>query len=620
MTYILGAEHRFRSVARPSMATVVKGLALGTALLLAACGGSRTPDSPVQSVYYVDPAKGDDSNSGTSLNAPFKTLAPACTAVSLSTQAVDGDVTIYLRGGEYVLSSPLAMGPGLSGQHGHQVVFSAMPGESPTLSGGRRVGGWSLHDPVLNIWQAPLNVDNVRQLYVNASRAVRAHQGSGLPGAVMTATGYTTTDSTMQEWGNLQDVEFVYNALLGGTGGSLFTERRCLVASIQGNVITMASPAWGQCADGADIGEGISYPTDIENAYELLSAPGEWYFDRTRKMIYYIPRPGEDPSTSDFVVPLLENLVTLAGTPANPVHDIRFEGITFAYATWFGVGQLGGFSEFQANYSLSTGSVPGNIVVRAGRDITFNQCVFQHLGGIGLDAAGASQRVNVLWCEFTDISANCIKLGAVDDPLETDPNLLDVQSQVQNCFIHDAPSEYHGGVAIFCGYVSNVNISHNYILNTPYTAISCGWGWATPDNMQDNVFNNNHIANFCLQLGDGGGIYTMGPMPGSEIKGNWIHGMPARVSGGALYPDEGTSNIPIQSNVCSDLGSSWVFIHTGSIQNIVITGNYASTAQLQNVGTNCVITNQTTVTGGNWPAPALAIMSAAGPGLLTLKK
>lgn len=56
----------------------------------------------------------------------------------------------------------------------------------------------------------------------------------------------------------------------------------------------------------------------------------------------------------------------------------------------------------------------------------------------------------------------------------------------------------------------------------------------------------NIIRNYKLQLpvcalGDGGGIYALGPQPNSFMTGNWISNMGSGRGGGALYPDEGSA-------------------------------------------------------------------------------
>src|SRR5262249_55750017 len=94
-------------------------------------------------------------------------------------------------------------------------------------------------------------------------------------------------------------------------------------------------------------------PGWIENAYELLDQPGEWYLDLTMHLISYIPRPGENLATSRVVAGGLESVMRGDGTLDAPVHDIEFDGLTFAYTTWLAPNTRDGFSEEQANQYIA---------------------------------------------------------------------------------------------------------------------------------------------------------------------------------------------------------------------------------------------------------------------------
>ena len=43
--------------------------------------------------------------------------------------------------------------------------------------------------------------------------------------------------------------------------------------------------------------QGVSYPAYIENAFALLSEPGEWFADFESHKLYYAPLPGQELST-----------------------------------------------------------------------------------------------------------------------------------------------------------------------------------------------------------------------------------------------------------------------------------------------------------------------------------
>ena len=65
----------------------------------------------------------------------------------------------------------------------------------------------------------------------------------------------------------------------------------------------------------ASMKEGVQAqsPAYIENAFELLDEPGEWYFDRPAKTLYYMPREGQDMAGAEVIVPRLETLLRIEG-------------------------------------------------------------------------------------------------------------------------------------------------------------------------------------------------------------------------------------------------------------------------------------------------------------------
>ena len=59
-------------------------------------------------------------------------------------------------------------------------------------------------------------------------------------------------------------------------------------------------------------------PSYVENAYELLDQPGEWYLDKSDHTVYYIPRKGEDLDRADVEAAAAEKLVTAAALRTPP--------------------------------------------------------------------------------------------------------------------------------------------------------------------------------------------------------------------------------------------------------------------------------------------------------------
>lgn len=568
--------------------------------------------------YYVSP-DGLDTNPGT-LALPFKTIAKARDVVKTVNSSMTGNINVYLRGGWYTLSTPLTFDQSCSGTNGYNVVYQAYPGEYPVISGGRKITGWTLHDAGKNIWKASAPGLETRQLYVDCVRAIRAHKGSGLSGVVRTATGFTTTDTNIQNWGNKSDIEFIFNGLQGGITRSYavhWIEARIGVASISGTVITMKEPAWSS-VNSTDGSQWTPFPTDIENVYELLDQPGEWYLDRSLDVAYYIPRTGEDMSAATVIAPVLETLVSGTGVLGTPIHNIQFKGITFAHATWLTPNTNTGLPVGQSNVMRVTGVPqyfpPGNVVFTTAQNIRFERCIFKHLGGDGLELSGGSQNCVVIGCIFSEIASNCIRIGDITDPARSDTRARDSGNQITSCYIHNSPCEYHSGCGIMAGYVSDILISHNELDSIPYLGISCGWGWGTNSYAQNNQFTYNYIHNFMQVLGDGGGIYTLSSQPNTKWNNNWFDTMTWRSNGGAIYPDEGSANMEIDHNVCSSIGNNWLYIWTSSIHDINIHDNYTTTNTNVNNGTNCPATNTTLISGSlnNWPSAAQNIANNSG--------
>ncbi|HEY3866793.1 MAG TPA: fibronectin type III domain-containing protein [Actinocrinis sp.] len=605
-------RHTSRTRIRLLSLTAALLTAAGTAGLAPGTAAAGTRPGPPE-VLFAAP---QGSGSSCSLLRPCS-LAGAQAKVRTLDQNMQRDIDVELFGGTYRMSAPLQLTAADSGTNGHTVDWTAAPGAKPVFSGGDQITGWHRSAPGSAIWEAAAPAGfQTRQLYVDGVRADRA-SGPVPIKLTPTATGYTASSDLMDSWSNPSEIEFVYS---GGapywsldTGGEgAWTEPRCPVASISGTTITMAEPCWDnstlriQRTDGSgrsynlvhngNLGNG-SVPAYIDNAYALLDQPGEWYLDQSANKIYYIPRPGENLSRADVEAPVLQQLVTGDGTQTAPVHDITFSGIQFAYATWLEPSTGEGFSEVQANYTMTGTDAyatqglcqfiaggtcpygdwtqePGNVSFSYDSDISFLSDAFVHLGAAGLLLGDGSQHDLVQGDVFTDISGNGLEISGVDDPEPTSAAQDTDGVQVLDNHLYDLPVEYHGGVAIDVGYAEKTLISHNQINDTAYTAISLGWGgWpdkidvsATPNYSNDNTVSDNVITDAMQMLADGGAVYTQGITgdtlaDGEHITGNVITG--DLDNGHALYCDNGCTDWTASGNVLlGNVDNDWGSRHT----------------------------------------------------------
>ncbi|HLL22915.1 MAG TPA: hypothetical protein VK427_12335 [Kofleriaceae bacterium] len=291
---------------------------------VASGGGPPRAASSVQTVLYVSPT---GAGSTCSLAAPCSLTGARDKARAL-TPAMTGDVVVQLRGGTYRRTSALTLGPADSGRNGHAVVYEAYPGERPVIVGSVAVTGFTMHDAARGIHRAPVTTGlTSRQLYVDGKPAIRARSATDPGGFSVVATGFESTSAAYAAWRNPSSVEVVTNRE--------WKHMRCPVSSIVANGtksrIAVQPDCWAANNKPFNPGfpfNGAGLPSMdrvswLENAYELLDEPGEWYLDAETNSLYYIPRVGEDLATVDVELPVTDVLVDASGTPGHlePVND-----------------------------------------------------------------------------------------------------------------------------------------------------------------------------------------------------------------------------------------------------------------------------------------------------------
>ena len=557
-------------------------------LSLALVFTSSAAFADVQTTFHVSP-NGEDANPG-SQTKPFATISRAQQAVRAIDDHMTGDIVVILHGGTYRIDKTVVFDAADSGEAGHNVIYRAAENERPIISGGKSIAGWQ---PDANgRWKAPSPVDNFRQLYVNGVRATRAKGEKPAKLELSGKHGYTTAAVEMANWKNPGDIELCYVAI--------WCHTRCKVQDIhrEGDhaKITMLEPHFGNAKmkQGMDIvNPQFLDRIYVENALELLDEPGEWYLDRPSKTVYYKPRAGEDVTKAEVIAPAVEKLVELQGTLDRPVHNIRFEGVTFEHGSWLLPSKIG-FVDIQANFALDWKrpydtndsdpeaiKSPSNVVCHAAKSVAFERCTFCKLGSGGVDIEAGSQDNAVIGCDFHDISGSAIQVGDVlkDDHHPDDPRKIVKNNTISNNYIHNCGVEFLGSIGVFAGYTDGTIISHNEIRDLPYSGISDGWGWgfqdaggreaaayapghyikpyATPTTAKDNRIEYNNLHGVMAKMNDGGAIYTLGNLPGTIIRGNWIHDCPPANRGWShgIYLDQGSGFIEVSGNLIYSIPS-----------------------------------------------------------------
>lgn len=407
--------------------------------------------------------------------------------------------------------------------------------------------------------------------------------------------------------------------------------------------VTMRQPCFWNLVNRMYQPVGGRAPKFVENVREHLNEPGEWYFDSSADEILYYPLPGQDMNKVEVMAAVEETLVY-----HDHIMNHKWEHVSFEYATWLRPSAGDGFVEQQSaacdicpeGIKASEGCgknddyviTPGNVVVNRGRNLEFVNCSFTHLGAYGVSANNGSQNITWRGCLFEDISAGALMLGDVTTWNITDITLWDKNFIVEDNKIFNIPVEFTGATGIFAAYVDSTTIQHNTLVNLTYSGMTIGWGWGREGSRRGN---NHIVANrvetvLLERCCDGGGIYTLGPQPGSIIQRNYI--LQSTTShGNAIYHDNGSGGFTDTDNVIDGPWSSFLAINgplgpygpdrkcpgkNGEAANcgIIYTNNWLRTkAGGHGGGNNITVSDNTKIpTTEQLPHDAAAIATAAG--------
>lgn len=133
--------------------------------------------------------------------------------------------------------------------------------------------------------------------------------------------------------------------------------------------------------------------------------------------------------------------------------------------------------------------------------------------------------VKIRKTELAQFRINGVFVRTPDVPYQNNVEELSISNVIDNNYIMNTGLKHKAAPAITLFYTIGTEVTNNSIINSNYTAISCGWGWEfnTASTTNKNIhIANNHIKNFNMTAADGGGVYIMGNQPGTVVEGNYI--------------------------------------------------------------------------------------------------
>ena len=494
--------------------------------------------------FYVS-STGSDENSGTN-DAPFRTIARAQQAVG-EVSDDQQDVVVQILPGTYYLKEPLRFGPEDGGSATRTVTYRGGRGGKVLIHSGKSVASWQTTDHA-GVYQAKVTDAQFRQLYVDHRKAIRARYPNG----------DQYLESSAWDYEDQQLIIMGKHPVLAEGGSDM--EMLLLQSWAESYLRVDSTTPYGMSfhkftrvkfqENESDILFNRPYPAHgpahrvyFENARALLDAEREWYHDATDGTLYYQPSAGTDINQAQVIYPTLDTLLIVRGTPNNPVVNLRFEGLSFAYANWTYASEHGYLNgqTGQHNYRATPDNEqyiyrpPAAVYVANAERVAFVRNEFYNLGATGLDLHYGTRYCTVVGNRFSDIAGSAVALAKFtqDSTVEfhvpynpSDTTEICYADTIANNFIERVATDYYGCVGIAAGYPSHAQITHNTIRDLPYSGISVGFGWTEePNAMKNNLVAYNDVSDVVKLLNDGAAIYTLSYQPGTRLYRNYLHDM-----------------------------------------------------------------------------------------------
>ena len=464
--------------------------------------------TPRAAEIHVSPSGRDDA--GGTAAAPLRTVSAARRMAR--DRAGREPIAVVLHAGVYYLPESIVFTADDSGSAANPVTYAAATGEEAVLSGGLRLElRWEPFRDGIFKAEVPVGLA-IDQLFVDGRRQPMAR--------------YPNFDPAVRHFN-------------GFAADAFSPARAARWADPRGGLIhAMHVHEWGDyhyAITGKDAEGRVTYDGGwqnnrrmgmhpryrmVENVFEELDAPGEWFLDAQSRTLYFQPPPGTDLSKATVEVVRLRHLVEFRGSAQRPVRFITLKGITLRHSART-------FMEnreplLRSDWTTYRG---GAIVFDGAEDCAVEESVLDQVGGNGVFVNNYNRRIAIRGCQIVRAGANGVAFvgdpGSVRSPLfeynqrqrfrDLDPtpgpkgDNFPADCLVEDCLIHETGRVEKQTAPVQISMSLGITVRHCSIYDVPRAGI----------NISEGTFGG-HVVEFCdvfntvLETGDHGSFNSWG--------------------------------------------------------------------------------------------------------------
>ena len=258
----------------------------------------------------------------------------------------------------------------------------------------------------------------------------------------------------------------------------------------------------------------------VENIFEELDAPGEWYYDSSLGKLYLYPPLGVDLKKASFERSILNDIIHIVGNENNPAENVEIFGISFEHTNR--TFMLTKEPLLRSDWTVYRG---GAVLIEGAKNVTVNNCQFKDLGGNAVFVSKFNRNVSIRENSISHIGGNGIAFvgdtSAVRSPSFRYENFIPLEAldktpgpksnnYPSHCdatenLIYDIGKIEKQVAGVEISMSSEINVSHNTIYDVPRAGINIGdgcWGGHT--------IQFNDVFNTVLETGDHGAFNSWG--------------------------------------------------------------------------------------------------------------